>query len=122
EYRDYDKGSLVMCARRVYIGEQGVNQVLRGALEETRLRGPPYTSATELYAHFREVTPDSLHYFLRGMFEEITLYENRVRRATSEQLPDGRFKVTLEVEAQKLRADSIGNEERVPMNDLIDIG
>ncbi len=56
------------------------------------------------------------------MFEEITLYDNRAVSARATELPDGRWRVDLDVEARKLRADSLGNEREVPMNDLIDIG
>ncbi len=121
-YIHYNKGALVMYALRDYIGEEAVNGALRRFLEATRFQEPPYTSALELYEEIRAATPDSLQYILTDMFEEITLYENRARSATATELPDGRFRVALEVEARKLRADSVGNETPVPMNDFIDIG
>ncbi|MEX2572634.1 MAG: M1 family aminopeptidase [Gemmatimonadota bacterium] len=121
-YIHYNKGSLVMYALRDYIGEDRVNAALRNFLEATRFQEPPYTSSFELYEHLREATPDSLHYVLRDMFEEITLFENRAVAATATALGDGRYRVRLEVEAAKMRADSIGNEAPIPMDDLVDIG
>lgn len=35
---------------------------------------------------------------------------------------DGRFRVTLDLTARKLHADSIGNETEVTMNDLVEVG
>jgi hypothetical protein len=34
----------------------------------------------------------------------------------------GEYVVTLDVVARKMRADSVGNETEVPMNDLVEIG
>ena len=34
----------------------------------------------------------------------------------------GAYRVMLEVEAYKIKADSVGNETRVPMDDLVDVG
>ncbi|MEX2582173.1 MAG: M1 family aminopeptidase [Gemmatimonadota bacterium] len=121
-YIHYNKGSLVMYALRDYIGEDRLNAALRSFLEETRFQQPPYTSALELYEHLQAATPDSLRYMLADLFEEITLYENRTHEARSEALPDGRYRVRLELEGGKVRADSLGNETRIPMNDLVDIG
>jgi len=46
----------------------------------------------------------------------------KTQSATARRLPDGRYEVTLEVMAQKLRADSSGVETATPMNDLIEVG
>jgi ABC-2 type transport system permease protein len=46
----------------------------------------------------------------------------KTRVATARRLPDGRHEVTLEVVAQKLRADSLGVETPAPMNDIVDVG
>jgi hypothetical protein len=43
-------------------------------------------------------------------------------KATCEQLEDGTYSVHLSVNAQKLRADELGNEEEIPIRDYIDIG
>ena len=42
--------------------------------------------------------------------------------ATYTELDNGKFEVTINVEAGKIRADSIGGETKVAINDWIDIG
>lgn len=121
-YIHYNKGSLAMYALRDYIGEDRLNAALTRYLESMKFQEPPYTNSLELYAHLRAATPDSLRYVLRDLFERITLWDNRATEATYARLPDGRYRVTLNVEAQKVRADSLGNETEVRMNDLVDIG
>lgn len=121
-YIHYNKGALVMYALRDYLGEARLNGALREFLEENGDPAPPYATAPGLLRHLEQVTPDSLTYLLRDMLEEITLYENRVHSATSTELGDGRFRVELVIDAMKVRADSLGNEIPIEMDDRIEIG
>jgi ABC-2 type transport system permease protein len=122
-YVHYSKGALALYALRDYIGEAAMNRALRGMVDEYGGRNqPPFPTSRDLVAHLRAATPDSLQYVITDLFEEITLYDNRIEQATSERLPDGRYLVTLKVHARKLRADSIGNETAVPLADYIEIG
>ncbi|MDQ3606799.1 MAG: hypothetical protein M3418_11535, partial [Gemmatimonadota bacterium] len=121
-YVHYRKGSVAMYALRDYIGEERLNAAIRGFLDEYRFAGPPYPTSLDFYRHLQAVTPDSLRYVLRDLFETITIYDNRARAATARRLPDGRWEVVLTVEAGKLRADSLGNERPIQMRDLVDLG
>ncbi len=121
QYIHYNKGSLAMYALRDYIGEERLNGALRRFLEATRFKEPPYPNSLEFYGYLQEATPDSLRYVLSDLFESITLYDNRTRSATARPLPGGRWEVTLDLETQKLRADSLGNEQPVRMRDLVDV-
>jgi ABC-2 type transport system permease protein len=121
-YIHYQKGGLVMYALRHYLGEERLNGALRAFLERVRFQEPPYTTSLELYEHLRAAAPDSLHPLLADMFEHVTLYDNRVLASSFEALEDGRFRVTLEVEARKLRVDDAGHESEVEMDDPVEIG
>ena len=55
------------------------------------------------------------------MFETITLYENKTVDASYRKLDSNQYEVTFKVEAHKFRADSLGNEEEIPIQDWIDI-
>ena len=50
------------------------------------------------------------------------LYDNKALSATSQKMPDGKYKVTLNVQARKVQADGNGVESRMPLSDYIDIG
>jgi ABC-2 type transport system permease protein len=121
-YIHYQKGGLVMYALRDYLGEAPLNRALAAFLADNRFQQPPYTTSLELLEYLRAATPDSLQYVLTDMFEEITLYDNRAVEARTTRLPDGRWRVVIDIESRKLRVDSLGNEAEVAMNDLIDIG
>ena len=121
-YLYYHKGAVVMYTLREHIGEARVNLALRRYLEKYRDAGPPYPTARDLYAELRAVTPDSVRPLLRDLFEEITLWDVETRGARAEPVGDGGYRVTIDVRAAKLRADSIGGETQVPMNDLVEVG
>jgi hypothetical protein len=123
QYIHYNKGALAMYALRDYIGEAAVNRALRSFLDEWRFRGPPYPVSYDLVRHLRAETPDSLQAVVTDLFEQTTLWENRAVSARSRAVPGTPgYEVTLTVEAKKLLADSLGNEERLPLNDWVDVG
>jgi hypothetical protein len=72
-------------------------------------------------SYLQEVVPPDRQNLIADLFEHITLYDNRVRTARAEPLGDGRFRVHLEVEAHKLRADGQGRESEVPLDDWVDV-
>ena len=118
----YGKGAVALYTLREHIGAEAVNGALRRFLDKYRGSGPPYPTSLDLYAELRAVTPPSLHSLLTDLFETITLWDVKTQSATARRLPDGKYEVTLEVMAQKLRADGIGVETATPMNDLIEVG
>ncbi len=120
-YIHYRKGSLVMYALRDYLGEEVLNGAIRSFVQKVAFQQPPYTTSAELIDEIRAVTPEHLQYVIEDLFETITLYENKVVEATYEELPDGRYKVQMELAARKLRADGQGQESEVPVADWIDV-
>jgi hypothetical protein len=52
----------------------------------------------------------------------VTLYDNRADSASYRRLPDGRYEVAVHVRARKVRADSLGTETELPLDDRVEIG
>ena len=122
DYIHYRKGSLIMYALQDYIGEDNLNRAIRAYRDEWAFKGPPYSSASDLIAKIRAVTPAHLQYVIDDIFESITLYDNRAVSAKAKALPDGRYEVALKVFAKKRKADELGKETDAPLHDWIDIG
>jgi ABC-2 type transport system permease protein len=121
-YVAYRKGAIAMYALREHIGEEAVNAALRRYLEKYRVAGTAHPTSLDLFAELRSVTPDSLQYLLTDWFETITLWDVRIEHAVVEPTGTGEYLVTLDVMARKMRADSVGNETEVPMDDMVEIG
>jgi hypothetical protein len=65
-------------------------------------------------------TPPELQYLVDDGFNCIV--STTTNRRNLAKTPDGKFKVTLEVEARKMRADGNGAETPMPLDDYIEIG
>lgn len=118
----YGKGSVVLYALQDYIGEDKVNNAMRSFLEEYRYQPPPYPTSLDFLRHLEPQVPDSLQYLVTDWIKEITLYDNRLKEATYEELNNGKYRVSMQVESYKIKADTIGNETKVPINDWVDVG
>ncbi|NDC41727.1 MAG: hypothetical protein EBZ77_09290 [Chitinophagia bacterium] len=121
QYIHYNKASVVMYYLKEMIGEDKVNAALRSIIDTYAYQPPPYATSMTAIRAFRKVTPDSLQYLIDDMFENITLFSNRVTKATSKKSGDG-YDVTLQTLSEKFRCDSLGNQQAVPLHDYIDIG
>ena len=122
-YIHYYKGGMVFYALQDLIGEQKLNKALGDFAAAHRYKTNPYPNAADLMSYIRRETPDSLQYAIRDMFETITLYKNELKTASYSPRPDGKFDVSLTIKAEKLRADSLGNEAPTPLvGDYVDVG
>ena len=124
----YYKGGLVMYTLADYIGEDKVNLALHNFLMKYRYanatnpQSEPYPDTREFVAALREQTPPELQYLITDGFESIVLYDNKALSAVVTPTPDHKYKVTLTVQARKLKADGNGNESPMSLNDYIDVG
>ena len=121
-YIHYQKGSLALFALRDLIGERVLHGAIKAYQDERRFLGPPYGSTLDFMRQQRAVTPDSLQYALDDYLETITLWDVKTDSVSSTRMADGQYKVVVTASARKLRADSLGAETEVEMNDLIDVG
>ena len=121
QYIHYDKGALVMYALRDLIGEAQVNTALRRLLQKNRFSQAPFPRTRELYAELQAVTPPQYRYLLVDLIEDITLWKFHTRSVTASPVAGG-YRVTLQFDAEKLKADSVGHDKPVPMNDFVDVG
>ena len=120
-YIHYQKASVAMYYLKEMIGENKVNEALRNLLDSFAYKQPPYPTSLSAVRAFRRVTPDSLQYLIGDLFENITLFSNRVTEAKVTKAGN-EYLVTLKTSSEKFRADSLGKEKPVPMNDYVDIG
>src|SRR5271165_198673 len=121
-YIHYRKGSVVMYYLKEMIGEDAVNRALRKVIQQYGYADPPYPTAYALEDALKAETPPNLQYLYDDLFDNITLFSNRTLSAKASKRGDGQYDVTIEVETKKLRADSTGAENEVPVNDFIEIG
>ncbi len=134
----YEKGGQIMYSLADAIGEDKVNLALHNFLMEYRYANAnnqvdaadgshnsadqPYPDTRLLVDALRAQTPAELQYMIDDGFNRIVLYDNKALSATWVKTADGKFKVTLNVQARKSQADGNGIESRMALADYIDIG
>ncbi len=107
-YIPYQKGSIVFNALSEYLGEDILNGALKKYFEKEKLKEAPYSTPAEMIEFIIEVTPDSLKYLIKDMFETVTFYDNRILNVASSQLNDGRYKTDIEFVISKHRINENG--------------
>ena len=121
-YVFYFKGAVAMYTLRERLGAEAVNGALRRFREKFAGADAPPATSRALYAELQAVTPDSLRPLLSDLFEHITLWNVRTDSARAEPVGDGSYRVTLFVDASKARADSMGKQTPVAMDDNVEVG
>ncbi len=117
-----EKGAHALYVLQDSLGEQTVTRVLRTFLAEHQFAEPPFPTSDDLVRRFEAAAPDSAsNRFVHELFREVLLYENAATGATYTPTGDGRYRVHLTIDAEKLRVDSTGAEASVPMNDLVEV-
>jgi aminopeptidase N len=121
-YVYYFKGGVAMYTLRERLGADALNGALRRFRE--KYAGPNAAPATSraLYTELQAITPDSLRPFLADLFEHITLWNVHADSAHAEPDSAGGWRVTLHIDASKARADSVGRQTPMPMDDLVEVG
>lgn len=122
QYIHYRKGSLVMYLLQDRIGEAAVNRALKRLLQAYAFKGPPYPRSLDLIALLREEAGPQHQDLITDLFEKITLFDVKVKKASAMPAPGGGYDVSLEIEAKKLYADGEGDEKEAPLSDIFDIG
>jgi ABC-2 type transport system permease protein len=121
-YIHYQKGTLVMYWLKEAVGEDKVNRALARFLKEHAFKPAPYPSSLDFLRVLREEAGPEHDALITDLFERITLVDVKTTAARAEKRADGRYDVTLEVEARKLYADGKGKETEAPLDEPFDLG
>ena len=119
----YNKGALAMFLVQERLGEDAMNRALKNYLQRYRFKGAPYPRSVDLVAALRaEAKTDEDQNLITDLFERVILYDLRVTGPTAVRRPDGKWDVTVPVEARKLAVDSSAAETEATLAQPIDVG
>ncbi|MFT4940896.1 MAG: ABC-2 type transport system permease protein [Paraglaciecola sp.] len=121
QYLHYRKGSVVMMALKHKLGEQRVNQALQALLNEYKFREDLYPTTLDLLAHLNKISSAEEQAYIHNLFAQITLYDLRADDIQSEEMEDGKYKITFTVSAQQLSADGKGQETEQAFAEQVEI-
>jgi ABC-2 type transport system permease protein len=116
-YLYYGKGAIVMNALKELLGEETLNRALRSFVAAQS--GPAQQpKIDDLLQSIEAVTPLENRALVNEWTRDVILYDLTMTSASTRRLADGRFEVTMQVNAQKSRAD----EHQMPINESIEVG
>jgi ABC-2 type transport system permease protein len=118
----YRKAGIALYALSRYIGTEKVNGALRQFFQKRVSGEIPLPTTLDLYRQLQRATPDSLRYLLHDLFETNTYWRLSTKRIAAVPAKAGRWRVTLEVQAEKVVVQPTGQEKQVPMNDWLELG
>lgn len=121
-YIHYFKGGLVMYALSDRLGEKVFNQALKNFLSEFKYKSDPYPTTLNLKEHIKAVAKKSDYNFIEDMFNKITIYDFKMKKAEATKLENGNYEVKLIIEANKYYADGKGKETVSNLDNFFDIG
>lgn len=119
----YRKGAMVMYLMQKRLGEEAVNRALRNLLARYKFKGAPYPRSLDFVNLLRAEakTPED-QALITDLFERVTLYDLKVTQPTATPRPDGKWDVTLPIEAKKLYVQKDGSETDAPLAERIEVG
>jgi aminopeptidase N len=121
-YIHYRKGALVMYFLKEQVGEEAVDRALRHLLADYAFKPAPYASTKDFIADLREEVGPKYDALIGDLFERITLYDVKVENSTAKIRPDGKYDVTIDIDAKKFYADGLGKETEAPLAEDFDVG
>ncbi len=124
QYIHYAKGSLVMYRLKDELGEEVVDRALRRLIAAYAFKPAPYPRSVEFLQILREEAgPDpKKQQLITDLWEKITLYDLKATGADVRKRADGRWDVTVKIDAKKVYADGQGRETPTPLDEALEVG
>ncbi|MBA3578370.1 MAG: aminopeptidase [Gemmatimonadaceae bacterium] len=117
------KGVLAMYLLQQRMGEDRFNGALRNLIQRYRFKGAPYPRSIDLVEALRaEARTKEEQDLITDLFERVVLYDLRATVPTAVQRADGKWDVTVPVEAKKYNVDKRGGEKETTLSEGIEVG
>jgi ABC-2 type transport system permease protein len=122
QYIFYRKGAVIMYALKDYLGEEVVNRALQRLLEGHAFKSSPYPTSADFLAYVKEEAGPEHFGLIEDFLEKITLFDIELTSSSVEEMADGRFKVSLDLNVAKFYSDGVGNQSNAAFDIPVDIG
>ena len=109
-YLFYNKAAVVLFAIRDLLGQEAMDRAIRALMRESR------PTSLDLVRHLRAVANPGQGALIDQWMKEIVLYDLRVTAAQARRRADGRYDVTVRIDAGKIR-----NEQPLAFQEPIEI-
>jgi aminopeptidase N len=123
QYIYYRKGSLAMYLLQERLGEDAVNRALRTVLNKYKFKDAPFPRSLDVIQALRaEAKTPQQQALITDLFEKITVYDLAASDPKASRRSDGKWDVTVTIDARKYYADGKGKETQAPLSEPIEVG
>ncbi len=120
QYLAYNKGAIVLNAIQELIGEKQLNTALKSLIYKHN------KDATATSLNFLEelylVTPKGNHTLIDDWLKRVITYDLSVKTATYKKLKNNSYEIKVQISAQRYQTNKNGKEDKISINELINIG
>ena len=121
-YIHYRKGAVAMMSLVDLLGEERMNNALSNFLAKHKYQDDPYPTTLDLQSFISEGANTKELRFIKGIFEDINLYDLKAKSIDIKELENKQFEITLTIDAHIASADGQGMETEFDLSEKIDIG
>lgn len=121
-YISYGKALNTLLALRDLIGEKQVNKVLKTLTDTFRNSNKLEATTLDFLTEVYKVTPINQHHLINDWFKKVITYDIGIDNATTKELANGTYEVTLKVKAKRLETLENGEVKQISIDEPIKIG
>ena len=121
-YLAYGKHYTVLMALKDLIGEDKVNQVMRTLVDRYRDSKELEVTSLHLLEEIFKVTPQEYHELINDWFKRVIRYDLSAKEASYKKLANGKYEVSMVVNAKRFETMKNGEEVQIELNEPINIG
>ena len=111
-----DKGGMVLEQIEDIIGQEALISAIREFLAENSYQTPPYATVIELQTKILAKANKAEHPIIEELLNKVVTYQVGIADALYEPLPNGKYKITLDLEGQKIYTTELGKQDFANLN------
>ena len=110
------KGGMILELIEDLIGKEAVVSGIRDFLQKYRYKQAPYATVLDLRDAILSKSPVNKREKIKELFSSVITYQVGLTDAVYQQLPNGKYKIKLNVVAQKLSTSDLGQQKSTALN------
>jgi aminopeptidase N len=110
------KGGMILELIEDLIGKEAVVSGIRDFLQKYRFKEAPYPTVLDLRDAILSKAPVTKREEIKELFSSVITYQVGLTDAVYQQLPDGKYKIRLNIQAQKLYTTDLGQQKSTTLN------
>ncbi|MEM8718503.1 MAG: peptidase [Cyanobacteria bacterium P01_G01_bin.39] len=106
-----DKGGMVLEQVEDIIGQEALISSIREFLVENSFKNPPYATIIDLQAKILAKADNTESLIIEELFNKVITYQVGIADAVYQPLPNGKYKIVLDLEGQKIYTTELGKQD-----------